>query len=282
MGALNQVISEIVATYRTLEECKAIALVGSQARGTAKQWSDINLMCVCFSHPEPSSRMLIIKAIADPGSPFLIKEFPIATDTFTKAGSPVMIWHISQDTICDRVASIEKRRRLESTMLIASLFESQILWDPRNQLAVWKNEINPIPEEYLKHVVPLIFSEVTTIIEDLGSSKIEPGVFYIHHEIIIGLEDIYEILFLLNGFYLNFSPRIDAILGNLKLVPASFSAKVKELLNYPSDARGLRLRWRLLADITKSVGDLIVKQGRFDIEDGMTQLKKSAPFLFGK
>jgi hypothetical protein len=280
MNRLKQILNEIVREYENIPEYRALALIGSYARGTAKEQSGIDLMGICFREPGIAERKKAAFALADPGTEIQYFDDPFMEDRFIRGGITISIWHVPQDMICDRVSSIEKRRRLESTVLIASLFESQILWDPRNQLLIWKKAINPIPDDYKKKIIPQIFAEVATVVSDLAELQEIQNTYFNQHEITIAIEGLFEILFLINGQYLNFSPRFETIVSGFALMPKWFLNRLKELLGTPMDGRGSRLRWRYLAELTKMTGDFLRKSGDYELLFGWEKLKRSAPFLF--
>lgn len=280
MNQFDKQLAEIIRGYQRIPEFRAAALIGSRARGNAKASSDIDLMLVCLAVPDVSARIRIIRDMADMGSELTCISDPIDTDAFSRGGARFRIWHVSQDTICDRISSIEKRRRLESTMLVASLFESKILWDPRKQLEAWKSRINPIPKEYQKIVIPQIFAETTSVIEDISDMKEDQNLFYFHHEISGALENLHEIIFLLNGQFLNLSHRLDEIIGAMKFTPEGFLIGVQQLLKTSSDTKNMKMKWKMLAELTRLIGKFIEKNGNYNLGVGWAQLHSAAPFLF--
>jgi Nucleotidyltransferase domain len=280
MDPLEPILAEIIKGYQTLSGCRAIALVGSRARGTAKPFSNVDLITIFYSAPSDRERSIVIKRLQDKDSTPKMYQHPIMTDSFKRGGLQIKIWHISQDMICERVATVEKRLRLVSPMLIASLFESKILWDQKNQLQAWKNRIRPLPEEYKQTVIPLIYGEVSAVIEDLSQEIDTRNFFFVQHELIDALENLYELIFLLNGQYLNLSPRIESMMSGFTQIPKGFQKKVTKLLSAPCTAQGLRQKWRLLSELAKNTGDFILSKGYIQIAPFMEILKSSAPFLF--
>lgn len=276
----EQLVADIVSAYRKLPGCRAIALIGSRARGTAKPFSGVDLMLVYYTPISERERKSVIELLADKGTQSEILEYPITMDIFHRGGLQIKIFHASQDVICERVAIVEKRLRMVRTMLIASLFESKILWDPKNQLQAWKMRIQPVPEDYKLAIVPRIYGEVVNVLEDINSELDSQNFFYLHHEIIECIEKLYEMMFLLNNQYLNLSHRIDTIVSGFVLLPRGFLKTIRELLVIPNTGQGLRLKWRTLAGLTRQTGEFLITKGYSDVERSLERLKTVAPFLY--
>jgi len=280
VNQLEKQISEVIRGYQRIPEFRSAMLIGSRARGNATAASDIDLMMVCLDVPDVSTRIRVVRDMADMGSELTCINNPIDTDAFNKNGARFRVWHVSQDTICDRISSIEKRRHLESTMLVASLFEGKILWDPRKQLEAWKSRINPMPKEYQELVIPQIFAETTSVVEDLVEIRDEQNIFYFHHEVSCALENLYEIIFLVNGQFLNLSHHLDESIQSLKTAPEGFLIGVHQLFKPASDLKSLKMKWRMLAELTRLVGKFVEKNGKYNLSVGWVQLQSVAPFLF--
>ncbi len=282
MDALQAVLNNLVQFYSELPECRAVALIGSRAEGTAKSWSDVNLMLVMFSQPDRERRLSLIQKLTSSQQRFRCTDSPFPTDRFDMGGYSINVWHISQDLICDRVASISKGRRLESTMIIAILHDCKILWDSNNQLRAWRNRITPVPEKYKLKVIPVVFSEITNVVEDIARAyKKEESLFFIQHEILAALRVIYEIIFLINNRYLNLTRRVDSVITTFEHLPPEFLTRVNDILLGPSDSEGVRRKWRLLAEIIKQIGRFLEDlDPRYQLSNGWAQLQKAAPFVF--
>ena len=279
---IDTMLSEIVTAYQKLPGCRAMALIGSRARGTSKSFSDVDLMMVYFSPATGHDRKVVIESLQDKGSRSETLEYPMMMDVFQRGGLPVKVWHVSQDMICERVATIEKRLRLISPMLIASLFESKIFLDPRNQLQIWKSRIQPVPDGYKQTIIPQIFAEVVNVIEDLNSELDSQNHFYIQHELLGALENIYELIFLVNGQYLNLSHRIDSLISGFSLLPKGFMKSSEELLSAPCTRQGLRQKWRILSELAKISGEFLRSKGFTLVTPSLLRLNAAAPFLFKK
>lgn len=280
MNPVNQMITEVVSKHSQLSGCRAIALIGSRARGTNESRSGVDMMSIFFSLPDLESRKETIHALEDKGTQGFMSDYPVMMNAFIKGGLPFNIWCIRQDIMCERVAAVEKLRRPDNSMLIASLQESKILWDTQNQLGIWKDKITPIPEQYKQEVIPQVFAQATSVIEDLVGEQKSRNTFYVQHEFLLCLERIYELLFLLNGRYLTLTHQMTTILSHLELLPDAFQSKVDTFLSTPNSRQGLRLKWRLLAELIKSTGQFIEDNGKYDLERGWNQMRKAVPFLF--
>ncbi len=275
MDTQNPILNEIIKMYRQFKGCRAIALIGSHARGDARALSGIDLMCAFFSLPDCMSREKLLQKNVDPKTKIKCEEHPIMMDRFVKGGRRITTWYVTLDLICERVAIVDKLRRLDNSMLISALQECKILWDPTRQLQAWKTRIDPLPDPYIQAVMPMIFSEITLCILDLSKRIDSKSNFYFYHELVDALEDIYELLFMLNGHYLTVAPRMDRILSRFKLIPESFSDNVQEIL----EAQDLRKKWRLLAELTQTIGELIENYTQVDLSRGWDQLRERATFI---
>ena len=279
MDQVKQILDDVIAEYSKLQLCRAIALIGSQARGTAKPWSNIDIMVVDFALPRIEDRQTILDRLNDSGKKAECEQYPIVCDRFHRGGYPVKVWHVSQDVICERVATIDKRLRLSSPMLISSLHESRILYDPKKQLQAWKSRISPIPIEYKHVIIPQLFGEIVSVIEDLGPRQESHNLFYLQHDILESIKNIYELVFLLNDQYLNLSPRIEQIVSEFKMLPQDFKTKIKNILVTSGDIPGLRQKWRMLAELTYELGKFIQKEGHYNLKDPIQDLLTAASFL---
>ncbi|MBN1549915.1 nucleotidyltransferase domain-containing protein [bacterium] len=280
MDPAKQVLFDIVYSYQKLPGCRAITLVGSRARGTSGPKSSVDIMCVYFSEPDKSQRKEIAKKLSDDPEKIVCYEHPIIMDNFTSHDLKINVWHVSQDLICERVSTIEKQLRLTNPMLVASLHECKILWDPKNQLNLWKKQISPVPEYYKDAIIPQIFGEIISVIKDLSTLEDEESYFYFQHELIAAIKNIYELIFLLNGQYLNLTHSIDSMLGSFEKIPRNVPSKIKMLLLSPCTARGLKQKLRLLCEVTKLIGDILSEPDKYDITGEMEQLCECAPYLF--
>ncbi|MCD4654030.1 nucleotidyltransferase domain-containing protein [bacterium] len=273
------VIENVVNAYKPLPGVKAIALFGSRAKDTASISSDINLMVVESNSPTQSTRAQVLSQLCDHTQPSSCRDIPIPADAFHVNGYLVSIWHIDENLICERIASVVKGRRLENSVIVAILHESSILWDPRRQLQAWKTSINPIPESYIHSVLPVLFSEISYILESLSTTSISSTFFY-HHELMAALTSLYEIVFLSNGFYLTLNHRVNKELEILKYLPTDFIKHVDSILLLDSDPKGLLAKHRRICLLTQLVGKFLETKNNYKLKAGWGQLKRAAPFLF--
>ncbi|MBN1297549.1 nucleotidyltransferase domain-containing protein [bacterium] len=280
MANASMVVENIVSAYRAIPGVMAIALFGSRARGTENQYSDINLMIVESNSPTQSTRASVLAQLSDPGQPATCRDIPIPADAFQVDGFLVTIWHINEDLICDRVASVVKGRRMENSVIVAILNESTILWDPRKQLQTWKSSVNPVPESYTRGVIPMLFSEVTHILESLNSSTPSDSAFFIQHELIAALTSLYEIIFLLNNEYLILNDHMDHEILRLARVPDDFLKHIQGILSLDNSFDGQMARRRRICLLTLQMGRFIESIGSYNLKAGWVQLRRAAPFLF--
>lgn len=276
----SETIDKVKDVYKKLPGAWAIALFGSRAKGTATDESDINLMVIESELATQSSRAQILAELADSGTPSACRDMPIPSDSLFVNNIKVSVWHIPEDLVCERVSSVLKNRRLEDSVIVSILHDSRILWDTKNQLHAWKNIISPLPPEYKKKIVPVMFSEIAYGLEVMKTVDPSESLFYMHHELMALIKTIYEIIFISNNSYFTFSHRLDQDLNLLESVPDDFLKHVKAILSLEISAEGLKARWRRLCFLTQLVGNHLDQQGLFNLKTGWTQLKRTAPFLF--
>lgn len=280
MADASTVIDNIVGAYKTIPGVKAIALFGSRARGTETDTSDVNIMVVESTSPTQSTRASILAQLSDPSLPSWCRDIPVSADAFHVDGYLVNIWHMNEDLICERIASVVKGRRLENSVVVAILNESAILWDPRKQLQAWKTNVNPVPETYKRAVIPVLFSEVTHILESLVNISKEDSLFFINHELISGMTSLLEIVFLMNNQYLILNHHLDSELKRMQLLPDEFTKQIQSILSLDATLDGLLARRRRICLLTQHVGQFIEKNTGYNLKAGWVQLKCAAPFLF--
>ncbi len=276
----SAVVNNIVAAYKAIPGVKAIALFGSRARGTETPESDINIMVVESTSPTQSTRASILAQLSDPALPSWCRDIPISADAFHVDGYLVNIWHMNEDLICERIASVVKGRRLENSVIVAILNESSILWDPRKQLEAWKTNVNPIPENYKRAVIPVLFSEVTHILESLMNMSKSDSIFFINHELVAAMTSLFEVVFLMNDHYLILNHRLDRELQRMHLLPDDFLKQIDSILSLDTSFDGLLSRRRRICLLTKHVGEFIEKNTGYVMKAGWVQLRRAAPFLF--
>ncbi len=272
MDYFEQVTKAIISEYRQVPGCRAIALTGSRARGTDKPLSNVDLMIVSFEMPRLEQRREIAQSLADASTTSRCVSSPIPTDEFSRGGLQIRIWHILSDIICDRVAEIEKKRHVTNSLLISSLFEARILWDPANQLKAWQSRINPIPQEYVQKIIPEIFAEVVSVVMDLSRNRRLNTRFYFNFEIAEALKNLYELVFLLNGKYLNYSSRMNETVRQFGHLPEDFSNRVDTIISIPDDEENYPKKLNRLTELAVAVGNLIVSLGIRDVEALIDQL----------
>lgn len=276
----STVIDNVVNAYNTLPGVKAIALFGSRAKGTESDSSDINLMVVESSSPTQTTRAQVFSRLCDPQQPSRCRDVPIPADSFHMHGYLVNIWHIDEDLICERISAVIKGRRLENSVIVAVLNDSSILWDPRMQLQAWKQSINPIPREYTQSVLPVLFSEVTHILEALSHLSVDRSPFFYHHELMAALTSLYEIVFLVNGKYLTLSHHVDSEIRQMKRLPSGFVKQITSILQLNSSSDGLKSKHRRICLLTQKVGEYLEQDKQYHLKTGWVQLKRAAPYLF--
>ncbi len=280
MGDALIIIESVVEAYKALQEVHAIALFGSRAKGTATDMSDINLMVVESKPPSQSTRAHMLSLLCDPEKPFLCRDIPIPADSLRIQGIHTNVWHIAEDLVCERVSSVLKNRRLEDSIIVAILHDSRILWDPKKQLQAWKNIISPVPADYRKTVIPILFSEITYGLESLGATDPVPSAFFIQHELLSIVKTLYEIIYLANGFYFSISQHLDEEIERLESIPEGFTRSIENILSMDISSKGLTARWRRLCHLTQIVGQFLDSQGQYNLKPGWNLLKRTAPFLF--
>ncbi|MBN1879339.1 nucleotidyltransferase domain-containing protein [bacterium] len=280
MGDALKVIESVINAYKVLPEVHAITLYGSRAKGTAAETSDINLMLIESKPPSQSTRAHVLSSLSAPDKPFLCRDIPVPMDALEIDGMRTSIWHIPEDLVCERVSSVLKNRRLEDSIIVAVLHESRILWDPKRQLQAWKNIISPVPLDYKKSVIPVLFSEIAYGLESMAGQVDSTPIFYIHHEQLVIIKAFYEIIYLANGSYFSLNPHLEQELERFESIPEGFSKNIENILNMDCSAKGLTARWRRLCHLAQIIGQFLELQGHYNLKAGWNLLKRTAPFLF--
>jgi predicted nucleotidyltransferase len=276
----NETIDNITDVYKHLPGAWAIALFGSRAKGTATETSDVNLMVVESELASQSSRAQVLADLADPDMPSACRDMPIPSDSFYADTIKISVWHIPEDLVCERVSTVLKNRRLEDSVIVSILHDSRILWDTKNQLRAWKNIVSPLPVEYKRTVVPILFSEIAYGLEIMKPVEPSNSLFFMHHELMALIKTIYEIIFISNNSYFTFSHRLDQDLRRLESVPEDFLKHIRAILSLEISSDGLQARWRRICHLTQLLGEHLDSHGLYNLKTGWVQLKRTASFLF--
>lgn len=277
---INDRIDKVTNVYKKIPKAWAVALFGSRATGTATDASDINIMVIESELASQSLRAQILSTLADPEKPSACRDLPIPSDVFHLEGIPVTVWHIPEDLVCERVSTILKNRPLEDSVIVSILHNSRILWDPKKQLLAWKNIVSPLPLEYRRNVIPILFSGAAYGLELMAHQGPATSLFYCHHEQVGIIKMLYEIVFISNNTFLTFSSHLDDQIRSLESVPDDFIRHVEAILSMDITPEGLQTRWRRLCHLVHIVGTFLENQRLYNLKTGWAQLKKTAPFLF--
>lgn len=282
MGMSNvlKTIDAVVDAYKVLPEIRAIALFGSRAKGTATDASDINLMIVASRQPSQSTRAHVLSKLSDPGYPFLCRDIPVPSDSLQTDGVKIHVMHIAEDLICERVSSVLKNRRLEDSIIVSILHDSRILWDPRKQLQAWKNIVSPVPEDFKRSVIPVLFSEIVYGLDAMTKAGSFPSVFMSLSEQLTIIKTMYEIVYLFNNRYFSMNMHLDEELTRFESLPEGFAKSIENILNLEAGEKGMPARWRRLCHLARLIGDFLETSGQYNLKSSWSLLKKTAPFLF--
>ena len=280
MSDVLKIIDAVVHAYKVLPEIRAIALYGSRAKGTATDLSDINLMIVAARQPSQSTRAHVLSKLSEPNHPFICRDIPIPSDSLRIDGVKIHVLHIAEDLMCERVSSVLKNRRLEDSIIVSILHESRILWDPRKQLEAWKKIISPVPEDFKRSVIPVLFSEIVYGLDSMANAGNSSSVFISLSEQLAIIRTMYEIVYLFNNTYFSMNLHLDEELARFESVPEGFAKSIDNILNLEASEKGMPARLRRLCHLARLIGEFLEAGGRYNLKSSWSLLKKTAPYLF--
>ncbi len=281
MIPVDLVLADIIAGYQTLSSCRAIASVDMPYGNSLNNHIvDIELIILLSEQLDESMRKSVIQKVGDLSTPIESFDFPYVWDRFISGGYSILVWHISQDCICDQISRITRNQKLCDLTYISLLQNSRIQWDPKQQLKVWQHWIQPIPADYLKFVLPFLYADSVAIVHELKNGVFTQNNFYTEYKFFTAVDHLCNIVFLLNNQYMTISWKIVSILKRLKIIPENFITGIETL--FSSTQRDTDERWRLLVTLTYDIGKLMKNRGEYNINSAWNMLRNDAPFVFNQ